>query len=446
MNVTRRTSGQRRREEPRPTTLLLGGLLTVAIVALIAFVALRTPGGAPGVGYRTIYASVPDIGNLRKHQEVRIAGVRVGQVLDSQAHRDRVRLKLQLNPGTSELPADTTLRVRAAGLLGARYVELRPGDSPEMLRDGGEIQGGEDTLSAGVSDAIETFDAETRGAFGAAIDELGTGLLGRGRGVNDMLKVGAVAAQEFQDAVGAVLARPGAARRLMPSLAAGASAVDAAREDFARAMRPSADVVDALADRRGAIARTLSVAPPALVAARPALDEGRGLLAATTALARAARRTLPPAPPGLREASRLLRDSHEPLRKAATLLRRARPAVPAALRVTNALDPVLTPLHELLADLHPAIRQLGRHGCDLRNLSENWRSVLGFGTAGGTEFGPYNTFRIQAVAGPDAASQLGQGAFTTPDALIDRNLYPAPCEEDGGEYQVVNLLPLDQRP
>jgi len=439
MSAMIKNRNRRRREQTRPTLVVVGGIATTIMLGIVLGVGLRTPGGAPGVNYRTLYATVPDIGNLRKHQEVRLAGVRVGQVVDATPAGDQVRLRLQLNPGTSPLPTDTTVRVRAAGLLGARYVELRPGRAAQTLGDGAQLAAARDTLSSGVSDALETFDAETRGGLRASIDGLGNGLAGRGQQINEMLDGGATAAQNFEGAINAVLARPGAARRLVPSLEGAAAALDGARDDFAEALPPTAVTLRAFEDRRKPLSEALDLAAPALDAARPAFVEGQPLLRATAALARSASRTLPPAPAALRAVTATLRDSGVPLRRAAHLLKDLEPAVPAALKLTRSLDPVLTPLAETLGDLVEPVQRIGRHACDLRNLSENWRSVLGWGTSGGTAFGPYNTFRIEAVAGPSSVSQYGQGLVKVPGALIDRNPYPGPCVEDGGTYDVVDV-------
>jgi ABC-type transporter Mla subunit MlaD len=110
------------------------GLLVIAIVgALIAF-ALTAYNGIPFKGYRSLYVDAPAVGNLEQHDDVRIAGQRVGQVSSLSITRAGVaRVGLQIEPSTSVLPADTTVQIRAAGLLGARYVELIPGTSSRRL-------------------------------------------------------------------------------------------------------------------------------------------------------------------------------------------------------------------------------------------------------------------------------------------------------------------------
>src|SRR5207253_997437 len=141
--------------------------------------------GVPGRSYSTVYVEVPQIGNLLQHDQVRIAGVRVGQVERRSITPDgHTRLALQLEPGVS-LPADTTVAIRASGLLGARYVQLVPGRSTRVLASGSTIRAPGSSITIGLPEALDTFDAQTRGALGSTLGELGTGLLGHGTQLND---------------------------------------------------------------------------------------------------------------------------------------------------------------------------------------------------------------------------------------------------------------------
>ena len=436
MNTLSR-SRKRRTEAKRPYVVALTGLVVLAAIVVIALIAARSPDGLPLVHYRTLYAVVPDPGNLQPHNEVRVAGVRVGQVLAPTAKNGRAQIEVKLDPGTPALPADTKPVVRARGLLGQRYLELVPGHSAKKLADGATIIGGPGSLSYGVPDALDTFDTETRGALGQMVRGLGTGLLGRGDQLNSALQAAPPAGRHFKSVVSTVLARDGAVRRLVPSLEVGASALSSARDDIARGFSDGADALKPFADEHAALQQTLAEAPLTLRVATPALDEGRQLLAAARSLASAASTTLPGAPRGLRETTALLRTSPVPLRRAAALLTTARSAVPATLRITRSASPLLDPLKRGLDDLTPIVRVLGLHGCAIDNFAENWRSALGYGIptpTGGVltpdgRIGGIGTFRITAVAGPAAL----QGASPPlPKALGQPNAYPTPCEYSPG--------------
>lgn len=436
MSVTRHTRRRRTDQRP-PLRALLTGLASLAAIAGIGGLALRTPGGLPGGDYLTLAATVPDVGNLRVHSEVRIAGTRVGQVLAAEPTADGgARLTLQLSPKLGSVPADSTVVSRSAGLLGQRYLQIIPGRSTKPVLDDGALAAATTSVTLGVPEALQTFDRETRGALGRSVRGLGTGLLGQGTSVNAALDVAPNAADEFQTVIDAALRPPGAAARLVPSLNAAAGAVDDAKLDIVGALRPATVALTPLVDRRAPVQQTLGQAPGTLTSAREAFDATRPLVAATRSLAGAARRALPPAPEALRRTTALLRDSRQSLQATAPLLTRARTAVPAALKITRALQPVLTPLRQPLHDLSEPVRILGEHGCDIANFGQVWRSFMGFGTVGGSQIGPLGEIRATALVTQPFA---GAGdAIRLPDSLVDRDTYPAPCKMGPSVYSLVD--------
>jgi virulence factor Mce-like protein len=423
--MSRAPRSRRRREAKRPALVLLSGTVTLLLVLAFVLLSARAPRGVPLLGYKTIYADVPTSGNLRIHSEVRIEGVRVGEVVGVTPDDGRARLRLKLDPGTGELPSDTTASVRGKGLLGARYLTLDPGRRTDTVRDGGTIRAGANPVTLGVADALETFDAETRGRLGQLVGGMGQGLLGRGRGLNSALAVTPQTQRDLISLADAVLAPPGAAARLLPDAASAAAAVGPATDDIAGGLDPARAALEPLKDQRSAVRATLVAAPPSLHAVQPALDESRQLLTAVRHLAGTVAVSLPPAPAGLRAATTLLRDAEQPLARTTDLLRRARPAVPAALQVTSALDPLLKPVRRALDDAQPLVTTLGAHGCDFVDFGDNWRSVLNQGAAGGTLIGPMTGFRVTVIAGPESVSGFGRApkAFAT-----DRDRFPAPCK------------------
>lgn len=430
------TRTTRRRDTEPPGRVAAKGLVVVALAAVLLYVAVSSYSGVPGRHYRTMYAQVPQIGNLIQHDQVRIAGVRVGQVLGVRVARDgEARLRLQLEPGT-QLPADTGIAVRANGLLGARYVQLLPGRSTRTLDDGATIRGSAAALTPGVTDALDVLDRQTRGALGDTVGVLGQGLLGQGSALNTAIRINATVQPEFLDLVDAIRARPGADARLLPALQRATQALDGAGQALPDSMRAGADALAPFAARQADVARTLTAAPPALAAATAGLGHGRELLAAADALARAAQRTLPPAPAGLRRAAALLRTSRTPLARTDALLRAAVPAVPAALKITGALRPLLGPLGQGIGDLIPMVTQIGRYGCDIENLGAVFRSMTGFGGTGSGPGGPAMEFRLQAIP-----SQETVGALTPGPSLVTRDGYPAPCKYASRPYPLTVGLP-----
>jgi len=436
MTRARRTS-RRRSNTPTVRSVALKGFATLGVIAAFVALAVSANKGTPGRDYSTMYVAAANTGSLRGHDKVAIGGVRVGQVVEVTPMERGARVELQLEPGV-RLPADSTVRLRANGLLGARYVQLIPGSHRRTLADGSTLRADADALSATVPDVLDVFDAETRGALGMTVRGLGRGLLGNGAPLNDAIRVASDATVPFSAIIDSVLARDGAAGRLVPSLHSAVRPLDESRRELAAMFAPADIALRPFADRRDALRDTLDVAPSSLSAATAGLRTGTRLLAATGELARSAHRTLPAAPAGLHQATALLREAREgrpsPLQRATSLLRAVPSAVPATLAVTTRLRPLLPLLDDALGSLRPIVSYAGKYGCDIVNTGVTLRSMTGFVGTGEGPNGPSSQFRLQALGAPET---LG-----IKDPSPTRDAYHAPCTYLGGTYDVTPLTGL----
>jgi phospholipid/cholesterol/gamma-HCH transport system substrate-binding protein len=437
----RRRTRRARTDTKRPAIYLASGLLVLTVLGTLIAGALLTPSGLPILPYQRLTVDVPDAGVLREHNDVRVAGVRVGEVKHvTPTAAGRAEITLNLDPGTAPVPRDSTVVVRGRGLLGTRFLEIVPGGSATALADGGRLAPARESLTAGVPETLDTLDQASRGGLGIMVRGLGAGLFGRADDLSDAFAVTPRGIQDFRAIAGAVVARDGAAERLLPSLRSASAGLDAARDDLALGLRPTAQTLLPLADGRTDLQAGLAAAPPAMDALTPALPAGSRLLASVRRLSAAASDTLPGAPRGLRAATALLRTSDHPLRQAAGLLRSARPAVPAVLRITDDVRPLLHPVDAALRDLAPPVRILGAHGCDIHNMTANWRSVLGYGVGGGGPIGPLNNFRIEVIAGPESVTGGSFGQQLPTNRLVpDHDLFSAPCKYGPQVYDASGL-------
>ena len=119
------------------------GLFIVLGFAALVFLATQTTNLA---GYRVgesyaLKARFTNIGQLKDRAPVKLAGVTIGSVrsitLDG-AVLDAV-VTLDVDRRFAELPDDSSLSIYTSGLLGDQYVAIKPGGSPEFLRDGDEF-------------------------------------------------------------------------------------------------------------------------------------------------------------------------------------------------------------------------------------------------------------------------------------------------------------------
>lgn len=134
-NTNPHRSGQR-------VELAVGAFLLLALATLLVLAFATTNGKLDMAGSRyRLIARFGNVGDLRTHAPVKIAGVEVGEVerivLDQKNYGAVVTLSL--DPAYKALPADTSARILTAGLLGERYIGLDPGGDPDVLPSGGEI-------------------------------------------------------------------------------------------------------------------------------------------------------------------------------------------------------------------------------------------------------------------------------------------------------------------
>ncbi|MFI5024720.1 MAG: MlaD family protein [Alphaproteobacteria bacterium] len=112
------------------------GIGAVALVAFALFVVFAFTVNEKAVsGYR-LYAKYRHIDGLALHADVRLAGIRVGEVSSQRlAPPDQAVVILTVRNGV-EIPRDSAAIIASEGLLGAKFVKIDPGGDSEMLKPG----------------------------------------------------------------------------------------------------------------------------------------------------------------------------------------------------------------------------------------------------------------------------------------------------------------------
>ena len=422
---------------PSPLTIVVAAVAAVGVLGVLVWVAIVAPRGVPGLSYYKINAQFDDASQIADLSQVRIAGRHIGQVAKSGLSHGRATVELQLYPGQGPLRSDTTARIRLKGALGAKYVELTPGRKGRVLPDGATLPASQTSTATDLLDILQSFEARTRRHLQVAVRGLGEGFLGRGEDLNAMLRVAPGFFGGLRRVSDSVLARPGAAARFGPSLESLTSAYDPIREELAAGFRPEARALEAFADRRVALDRTLVEAPPTLQALRQGLDASTPLLNELAGLARGTTRLTRRAPAALRETSVLLRAARPGLRDAKPLLNELARAVSPTLTFLRTVDPAIAPAIRALRNNVEGLAELGRHSCDFLGFARNWRSSLGFGVQKGfgdfagtlddgpAGLGPLNSLRVLVVRSAELESTSADAPPV--DASIGRNPYPSPC-------------------
>ena len=115
-----------------------------AVVLLVAGIFLAVAYGSskvrPAGGYE-VTAKFDGVEGIRNGGDVRISGVKVGSItsleLDPKTFQAVLRLSLDRSV---ELPTDTVAAISSAGLLGDKFVQLKPGSDDKVIAPGGTIE------------------------------------------------------------------------------------------------------------------------------------------------------------------------------------------------------------------------------------------------------------------------------------------------------------------
>ena len=101
-----------------------------------------------GSGGYNIVAEFGSTGGLAIGDDVRISGIKVGQITAQQLDLNTyiAKVSMSIDP-LVKIPTDSSARITAASLLGGNYLELMPGAASDMLAAGGIIYDTRDPIS-----------------------------------------------------------------------------------------------------------------------------------------------------------------------------------------------------------------------------------------------------------------------------------------------------------
>ncbi len=126
---------------------IIGAVVVLVAVAMFVLVYAKEDGpkGDAQAGY-VLTARFKRADGIMVGSKVRLSGVTVGKVVEQRLGPDyRAELALRIAPNV-HLTADTAAAIQTDGLLGAKYIELKPGGDDVMLKPGQEISFTQDAM------------------------------------------------------------------------------------------------------------------------------------------------------------------------------------------------------------------------------------------------------------------------------------------------------------
>jgi phospholipid/cholesterol/gamma-HCH transport system substrate-binding protein len=182
----------------------LVGAVTVLVIVVAVFLAYQANSGLPFVPTYRLTAELPNTESMVPGNEVRIGGIRVGQINsiepatvdNSPCPNDPshsctaavARVNMELNQDLDPLPVDSTVVVRSRSALGLKYLEIDRGTSDKGFAAGSTIP----IRSARpepveIDQVFNMFDEPTRLAIQQNLLEFGNALAGRGVSLNETI-------------------------------------------------------------------------------------------------------------------------------------------------------------------------------------------------------------------------------------------------------------------
>jgi hypothetical protein len=311
------------------------------------------------------------------------------------------------------LPADSTVEVRLASVLGGKFLDLIPGkrgDGVRTIPDGGVLELTHAKPAIDTDVALRVFDPEVRQAIRDTLGELGSGFAGRGVQLNETI---------------------GASARLLPAAERVLRVLASSRTDLAGFLKGAASAAEALAPLSDRLARLMDDSATtfdALDAAGPSLDE-----------------VLSGLPPAEDATTKALGAVQPVLDDAAALVGELQPAgavLQSTLAKVNSAMEKATPVAVRTGDLTEPLRQalVAVNGFSQDPAAKGAITALrgeDLATFGGSAF-----IGLGAILKTTAAAQLNCNSV----ALWIRNLVSISSENDshGGWLTTVPVLAFNQ--
>ncbi|EHN10999.1 Long-chain-fatty-acid--CoA ligase [Patulibacter medicamentivorans] len=427
--IGRRAAGRRTSR----FSVLAIGLAAIAVLSLMAWVGYRAADTVPGREYYNLKAEFDGADNLANHYEVRIGGLRAGQILRPRVKDGKALVDLRLDKKFAPLRSDTQLRIRLRSAVGVRYLEMIPGTKGRPLPEGATIPAANARIPVALDDVLGTLDPRTRERTRTLLNELGAGAGGAGDQVNLALKELPPFLRDVQTLAEPLVAEPGITGRFVRSTASAAAGFDAVRDTMAAGFEPERAALKPFADNADALGETLDEATPTLNQLQAQLPQVERLVAAVDGLARDGRPALRVAPAALRQTTALMRGSRPALRQARETLDKARDAVDPTVGLLTDLVPQAPRIERALGDITPTLRSVAPRACELSNAMTGWSEFMKWGNTTSNFIRFQVTFNPGDILGGATATRQGPDGKPLLSQFVHTNPYPGPCVNGEGE-------------
>ncbi|MBR6412911.1 MAG: MCE family protein [Alphaproteobacteria bacterium] len=126
--------------------IVVGALLTLMLTILLSAVHGKSVRQEAGRRF-TLNATFSKADGLLPNSEVRLAGIRVGQIGKQKLADNGYQVVVQLVfDKPLDIPADSSVSIETDGIMGAKHIEILPGGEEELLKSGEHFSYTQDAL------------------------------------------------------------------------------------------------------------------------------------------------------------------------------------------------------------------------------------------------------------------------------------------------------------
>ena len=251
-------------------------LLAIGFVLLACAAAVVLAGaseeGAEGKTYKIVFDNAF---GLVEGGDFRVGGVKAGQTSEFKATGDtppKAEVTAEVTqPGLDDFRKDATCAIKPQSLIGEYFVDCQPGSSDEKLEDGGRVPVSRTSSTIPLDLVNNVLRRPYRERLRLIINELGTGLAGRPRDLQQVLRRAHPGLRETSE----VLRILGRQNRVIENFVTDADTVvselEARKQDVSRFIVEAGRTAEISATRREELAQTFRKLPGFLTELEPTM-------------------------------------------------------------------------------------------------------------------------------------------------------------------------------
>jgi phospholipid/cholesterol/gamma-HCH transport system substrate-binding protein len=350
-------------------------IFALSCFGLLLFLWLAFGGPIPlkPQGYR-MQTSFAEATQLATEADVRISGVPVGRVKTIEPDKETGRsiVVMELESRYAPLPSDARAILRQKTLLGETYVELTPGSADaEPVPEGGTLAESQVSPTVQLDEIYRTFDEDTRVAFQSWMQEQARAIGDNGRDVNDALGNLAPFAEDTAELVDILNRQEGALRNLVSNTGVVFEALTERDGQLRSLIENSNRVFQATAARDDELKEAFVALPTFERESAQTLERLAEFSVDTDPLVTQLRPAARELSPTLRDLGALAPDLEVLFRELGPLIDASRTGFPAAERVLEDARPLIAQLDPAMDQIGPIVDYLGLHRRELTAFFAN---------------------------------------------------------------------------